>query len=188
MDKRDLVLTALEKYTTHFSQESKFIPQMISFMQQNPDCFERTNQKGHFTGSAWLFNPTMDKVLLTHHKKLNCWYQLGGHADGQSVISDVAMREAFEESGIDGIKLLSPDIFDIDIHVIPENLKKGEPEHNHYNLTYLCQAPTEDFVVSNESIALKWVTLPELVDMACQGDLTNAMMRRMNKWRYGTFG
>ena len=55
-------------------------------------------------------------VLMTHHKKLNIWVQLGGHADGESDIAQVAMREAHEESGLDDLRLVTPEIFDIDIH------------------------------------------------------------------------
>ena len=58
-------------------------------------------------------------VLLMHHTKLDKWFQLGGHCDGDPDVINVAIKEASEESGIKNIKPLSLEIFDIDIHLIP---------------------------------------------------------------------
>ena len=114
---------------------------------------------------------------MTHHKKLNKWLQLGGHSDGDPDTWKVALREATEESGIDNIAFVTRQIFDIDIHTIPENLKKNEPEHKHYDVRFLLKAPTEDFVVSEESNFLKWV------DEAGQNEISPAMQRMMQKWK-----
>lgn len=93
------------------------------------------------TGSAWLLNPDGTKVLLTHHKKLNRWLQFGGHSDGESNTWNVALREVTEESGIQNIQFVSSDIFDVDIHTIPENSKKNEPEHKHYDIRFFIKSP-----------------------------------------------
>ena len=74
-------------------------------------------------------------------------------------------------------------IFDIDIHTIPENLKKNEPEHKHYDVRFLLKAPTEDFVVSEESNSLKWVDEAGLAKMAAQDEISPAMQRMMQKWK-----
>ena len=132
MDKRDLLLTALRSYKTDFESEKAFIQEMIDFIEQNPNCFERTNLRGHINGSAWVLSPDEQKVLLTHHKKLNRWLQLGGHSDGDPNTWNVALREATEESGIQGIEFVMKEIFDIDIHTIPENPKKNEPQFFHH--------------------------------------------------------
>jgi hypothetical protein len=60
------------------------------------------------------------KFLLTLHKKMGFWLQLGGHADGDHNLARVSMKEACEESGLQHIELLSDEIFDIGIHLIPE--------------------------------------------------------------------
>ena len=183
MDKRDLLLTALKSYKTDFESEKAFIQEMIDFIEQNPNCFERTNLKGHVNGSAWVLSPDEQKVLLTHHKKLNRWLQLGGHSDGDPNTWNVALREATEESGIKGIEFVMKEIFDIDIHTIPENPKKNEPEHKHYDVRFLLKAPTEDFIVSEESNSLKWVDKKELTMMASKGEISAAMIRMMQKWQ-----
>ena len=156
---------------------------MIDFIEHNPDCFERTNLEGHVNGSAWVLSPDEQKVLLTHHKKLNRWLQLGGHSDGDPNTWNVALREATEESGIQGIEFVIKEIFDIDIHTIPENPKKNEPEHKHYDVRFLLKAPTEDFIVSEESNSLKWVDKKELATMANKGEISAAMIRMMQKWQ-----
>ena len=74
----------------------------MAFVSAYPNCFERSLSIGHITGSAWLVNQTKTRVLLTHHKRLNKWLQLGGHADGNPNVLEVAMQEAREESGIEG--------------------------------------------------------------------------------------
>ena len=97
-------------------------------------------------------------MLLTHHRKLDKWLQLGGHADGDPDLAAVAQREAHEESGLMGIRLLSPEVFDVDRHWIPE--RKGELGHYHHDLRFLFEAgPAEPLVCSSESKDLAWVEL-----------------------------
>ena len=115
---------------------------------------------GHVTGSAVLLSPDGGEMLLTHHSKLDRWLQPSGHCDGEADVAQVALREAREESGLAGITLLSPEVFDIDIHEIPANAR--EPAHLHYDLRYLMRAGSRGFAVSHESRALAWVPLAEV--------------------------
>src|SRR5437773_8684321 len=108
------------------------------FVEANVDCFERSLQIGHITGSAWIVDRDRTHALLTRHRKLNKWLQLGGHADGDPDILRVALREAREESNLDAIRPVSEAIFDVDIHLIPE--RAGEPEHLHYDVRFLLEA------------------------------------------------
>ncbi len=182
MANRNLLLRALKTYKTNYESEQGFIQEMIDFIEKNPNCFERSNLSGHVNGSAWVLSPDEKKVLLTHHKKLNRWLQLGGHSDGEDNTWNVALREATEESGISNIQFVMKEIFDIDIHTIPENPKKNEPEHKHYDVRFLLKAPTEEFVMSEESNSLKWVSASELSSMASKGEISLAMVRMMDKW------
>ncbi len=138
------------------AEEKKFIEECITFMAAHPSCFERSC-KGHFTGSAWVVNHDYSRVLLTHHKKLNRWLQLGGHADGDTNIQRVALREAREESGTEKIELLISTIFDIDIHPIPSACER------HYDIIYLLHADKDATIeISDESHALAWVPLEDI--------------------------
>jgi 8-oxo-dGTP pyrophosphatase MutT (NUDIX family) len=156
---RSSLIAALEGYRTSSLISEKELPMLEDFkifLASNPNCFDRAN-KGHVTGSAWITNHSGTHALLTHHKKLNIWVQLGGHADGNPNIQEVAVKEAFEESGIANLELIYSEIFDIDIHAIPSQCEY------HYDVRYLLKAPRgSDFKVSDESHDLAWVQLSDL--------------------------
>jgi 8-oxo-dGTP pyrophosphatase MutT (NUDIX family) len=152
--KREAFLELLEAYRPS-SEEIVFKQRMIDFVKKNADCFERTLTIGHITASCWLVNFDNSKALLTHHAKLNKWFQLGGHCDGDSDVVAVALKEAHEESGLRQIVLKEKGIFDIDIHRIPDTSK--EPAHDHYDVRFLLQAVSDEpFLVSHESKSLAW--------------------------------
>lgn len=144
--------------------ELSTLKRLVEFIQAQPQCFERFLKEGHVTGSSLIADPDLDYVLLTHHKKLGKWLQLGGHADGDADVLRVARREAEEESGLKGFKLLpfadSTIPFDIDLHKIPAH--KAEPEHFHYDVRYLFTIdPQLPLVISGESNELRWFSLSE---------------------------
>jgi 8-oxo-dGTP pyrophosphatase MutT (NUDIX family) len=147
------------------------------FLATQPEAFAREFSVGHFTGSAWLVSADGQRVLLTHHRKLGMWLQLGGHADGDTDLERVALREAEEESGLSGLSLAGP-IFDLDRHRIPA--RGADPEHWHYDVRYVVQAGgDESFVVSDESHALAWREIAEIAEDAS----ADASVRRMaEKW------
>ena len=158
-----------EGRTEEDSQED-FWSRFRALLQQT-GCFDRSHLPGHFTGSALVATPSLDRVLLTLHAKLNRWLQLGGHADGDPRLDEVAMREAREESGLEELHFLpygsvfdrppsdSP-IFDLDIHLIPA--RKTEPEHAHYDARFLIIANRpEAIAISHESHELRWFPIEE---------------------------
>ena len=137
---------------------------MLNFFDNHDGCFEKDNLPGHFTGSAWVISPDKNKILMTHHKKLNMWLQLGGHADGEKDLKSVAIKEAKEESGFNNFSILSEEIFDLDIHKI-ESMNE-EPEHLHYDVRFLLEAdPNEqDIIISEESHDVKWIHLDDVLE------------------------
>lgn len=128
---------------------------MLAFIEEHPlDAHLRTCLEGHLTASAILVDASATKVLLTHHKKLGRWLQLGGHCDGDADLARVALREATEESGIDGLGI-DPVPIDVDVHVIPA--REGEPEHLHLDTRFLVRAPAGAVErASDESLELRW--------------------------------
>lgn len=167
----------LLNYHPSDSQEKLFKKQMLQFIESYDFCFERTLEVGHITASCWLLNLNGTHALLLHHRKLENWFQLGGHCDGDPNTLAVAIKEAQEESGIFGIRAISPEIFDIDIHLIPENSK--EKAHLHYDVRFLLQVnSTEKISQNNESKELRWVS-ENINDLPTN---TPSILRMHQKW------
>jgi len=156
--------------------EAAMTAETIRFVEAHPDCLRRSCLAGHLTGSAWVLDPTRTQVLLTHHRKLDRWLQLGGHADGDPDLLAVALKEAREEGGITGLRVLSPEPFDVDRHRIPA---RGEvPGHWHFDLRFLIEAdPAERVVVSDESHDVAWVPLAHVEKL----NPDESMMRMVRK-------
>jgi 8-oxo-dGTP pyrophosphatase MutT (NUDIX family) len=145
------------------AHETAMAADMIRFIEAHPDCAERSLALGHLTGSAWIVDRERKRTLLTHHRKLNKWLQLGGHADGELDPLSVALREAREESGLTHLRVVAETIFDVDRHLIPA--RGTEPEHWHYDIRFMIEAdPDEPFVVSDESNNLAWVEVARMGD------------------------
>lgn len=175
--KRTNLLTLLKNYFPADQEEIKFKDEIIKFIEQHENCFERSLTIGHITASAWLVNKDNSKALLMHHTKLDKWFQLGGHCDGNPDTLQVAVKEAQEESGIHGIAPKSDQIFDIDIHLIPENSR--EKAHYHYDIRFLLQVISDQKVVQNsESKELRWISKDPL-ELPTQ---TPSVTRMFYKW------
>ncbi len=169
------------------ASEREHVRAFRKLLKKAPICFDRTYFPGHFTGSAVITTGTYDKILLTHHRKLNRWLQLGGHADGESQLFDVARREGLEESGLSELQspIVDPDhaLFDVDIHAIPA--RGTEPEHFHFDARYLFSTETpERILLSDESTDLKWFTLREASERITEASLMR-ILRKLEKLREG---
>ena len=174
---RSTLIALLQKYNPIFDEEIIFKEQMLSFINDNVNCFERSLAIGHITASCWLLSSDGTKALLLHHAKLDRWLQLGGHCDGNSDVLAVAIKEAQEESGINNIIAVDGTIFDIDIHLIPENSR--EKAHFHYDARFLLQVVGDQEVVPNrESKELRWI---EKNRAALPTDAPS-VVRMFNKW------
>jgi 8-oxo-dGTP pyrophosphatase MutT (NUDIX family) len=172
------LLEQLESYLVDHPQEASTTGDFIEFVRGHPDCFERSLAHGHVTGSAWVVNEDGGEVLLTHHRKLDRWLQLGGHADGDPDVLGVAIREAVEESGLAGFVQVGRGIFDLDIHRIPA--RGSEPAHLHYDVRYVLRpSGSLDFTVSEESHDLRWVPLDRVAELSEDP----SMLRMVRKWR-----
>lgn len=170
---RQPLLNLLARYNPAEETDDRARDRIAAFVEANAECFERSLLEGHVTGSAWIVDASRSRCLLTHHRKLERWLQLGGHADGQTNILGVAMREAREESGLVSLVPVVAEIFDCDVHSIPA--RKTEPQHWHYDVRFLLEAdPAEALVVSEESKDLAWVSLADVE--ALSGDASVVRM------------
>ncbi|MCL4361716.1 NUDIX hydrolase [Candidatus Dependentiae bacterium] len=171
------MIKLLYNYHPASPDEIEYKSRMLDFIEKYSNCFERSLEVGHITASCWLLNKDSSKALLMHHAKLDKWFQLGGHCDGDPDTLAVAVKEAQEESGIMNIKPISDKIFDIDIHLIPEN--KKEKAHYHYDVRFLLQVVGDDEIIqNNESKALKWIT-KNRTELPTREE---SVVRMFNKW------
>lgn len=132
---------------------------ILAYVAAHPDAAHRTSREAHLTGSGLVVDASATRTLLLLHRKLGRWFQPGGHADGDTNLAAVALREATEETGIEGLRVVVPAI-DVDVHRVRP---PGEPPHLHLDARYLVLAPSEATEHGNEeSLALRWVAEGEL--------------------------
>jgi 8-oxo-dGTP pyrophosphatase MutT (NUDIX family) len=133
---------------------------VLAFCAEHGDALHRSSLAGHLTASALLVDHAGERALLTLHRKLGKWLQLGGHCDGDANLPAVALREASEESGIASLRV-DPRPIDVDVHVIPAY---GDvPEHLHLDTSYVVRAPAGAVPVkSDESHELAWFTAADV--------------------------
>ncbi|MEM7246562.1 MAG: NUDIX domain-containing protein [Acidobacteriota bacterium] len=165
-------LTALlEAHHPASEIEARHLTSIREFVDRTDDPFDRGVVEGHLTGSAFVLDSD-ERMLLTHHRKLGLWLNLGGHAESERRAGAVAMREATEESRLSDLvfdpRLLDatgePRLLDVDVHAIPE--RKGEPEHWHFDLRFLIRTLSPERAVADpsESKGLEWLPLDAAVE------------------------
>ncbi|WP_330173713.1 NUDIX hydrolase [Streptomyces sp. NBC_01498] len=134
----------------------------LAHLAAHPDGMWKACGAGHVTASALVIDPERGRVLLTLHKKLGMWLQMGGHcepADGS--LAAAALREATEESGIPGLTLLPGGPVQLDRHAIPA------PCHWHLDVQYAASAPPGAVeAISEESLDLRWFEYDEVAGVA----------------------
>ena len=134
----------------------------LDHLAAHPDGMWKSCGTGHVTASALVIDPEHGRVLLTLHRKLRMWLQMGGHCEpGDAALAAAALREATEESGITGLTLLPGGPVSLDRHPIPP------PCHVHYDVQYAALAPRGAVhTVSEESLDVRWFAYGEVADVA----------------------
>ena len=187
---RRLLLDLLGAYAAAFPDEVDVTERIGRLIRAHVDCFERTCRPGHVTASAWILSADRRRCLLTHHRTLDKWLQLGGHTDGQWDPIDAAVREAREESSIRHFEVvriagcLMP--LDIDVHMIPARYDQAgrliEDAHEHHDIRFLFVAGADDTVeVSDESHDVAWCT-PGEIHQRTKEESVLRMLRKAMAW------
>ena len=162
---RQQLIDAIEKYRPYNEQEEMDKPLILNWIKNEKDAFLRENKIAHITASAWVVNQDKSKILMVYHNIYNSWSWLGGHADGETDLLAVALREVKEEAGISHVSPVSEEIFSLESLTVDGHVKKGKyvSSHLHLNVTYLLEADSEEAVSikADENSGVAWFSPEE---------------------------
>lgn len=141
-DGREALIDQLQRFSPYNDQERQDRLLLLDCLTQSADIFTRENRLAHMTASAWVLNPAHDRVLMAYHNLYQSWSWLGGHADGDTDLLRVAMREVTEESGIHGVRPITALPLSVESLTVDGHVKRGRyvSSHLHLNVTYLLEA------------------------------------------------
>ena len=139
----------------------------------------------HFTASAWVVNQTRTRVLMAYHNIYHSWSWLGGHADGEEDLLQVAVREVQEESGLKQVRPVSGEIYSMEVLTVDGHVKKGTyvSSHLHLNLTYLLEADEADVlrIKEDENSGVAWFVPEEAVTASSEPWMRERIYRKLNE-------
>ena len=134
---------------------------MLAYIDTFQDVLTRQNKMCHFTASNWIVNHEKTKVLMAYHNIYQSWAWTGGHADGNSNLLQVALKEAREETGLTNLKVLSNGIYSLEVLTVDSHIKNGKfvPSHLHLDCCFLLEADEKERVIikADENSGIKWI-------------------------------
>ncbi|WP_086793370.1 NUDIX hydrolase [Streptomyces thermovulgaris] len=179
MSLHDDAVLVLKEYREHGDQP-ELCQVYLDHLAAHPDGVWKACHAGHITASALVIDPEHERVLLTLHRKLRMWLQMGGHCEpGDTALEAAALREATEESGIVGLVPLPGGPVRLDRHPIPP------PCHWHLDVQYAVLAPSGAVQkISDESLDLRWFAYNEVAGVADESvvrllEATHARLREL---------
>lgn len=168
----DDLIAKINNYIPFNEQEENDKKMILQFIGSNNNCLDRSNETAHLTASAWIVNKARTKCLFVYHKIYDSWSWVGGHADGNANLSEVALKETAEETGVKNAKLVSDDILSLEILTVDGHVKKGKyvSSHLHLNLTYLIEADESEMLKINpdENTGVRWFTFDDALSASTE--------------------
>ena len=178
------IVEEIKKYRPCNAQEQRDQALILDFLEKNGDAFLQSNLLAHMTASSWIVNPERTKTLMVYHNLYDSWSWTGGHADGETDLLSVALREAREETGIEHVRPLSPEIFSLEVLTVDGHEKRGEyvPSHLHMNVTYLLEAEESDtlHICREENSGVAWFTLEEALKASTEPWFVERIYKKLN--------
>ena len=175
------VIEEIRNYIPGCEQEEKDKALMLKFLAENSNAFSRENTMAHMTASAWVLSPDGQKVVMCYHNIYKSWSWTGGHADGDTDLLAVAMREVEEETGLKTHPVVNG-IFSLESLTVDGHMKKGEyvSSHLHFNVTYLLQAANWELrPKKDENSDVKWFTPAEALAASTEPWMVERVYRKL---------
>ncbi len=184
------LLRELEDYVPFNEQEARDRALMVSCLRDAKragsaalDGLYGRADPAHLTASGWVVSPDRGQVLMAYHNIYQSWSWLGGHADGERDLAQVALREVREESGLTHARLVSPHILSVEVMCVDGHRKQGAyvSSHLHLNVTYLIEAdPTEPLrPKTDENSGIAWMTPAEALAASTEPWLVERIYRKL---------
>lgn len=175
----------IEQYKPYNEQEIKDKDIFLKYINTFDDVLTRNNEFGHFAASGWVLNSTRNKVLMIYHKIYNSWGWIGGHADGEENLYEVAVREIGEETGVTNIKPIITDIFAINNLPVKGHFKRGNyiSAHCHLSVVYLFEADEKEKLIikEDENDGVKWIPIDQVVAISTEPHMQTVYQKLIDK-------
>lgn len=173
----------IENFIPFNEQEEKEKEVILKYMDTFNNLLSRENEFAHFTASCWLVNKNRTKVLMVYHNIYKSWSWIGGHADGNEDLLQVAIKEAKEETAVSATPVID-DIFSLEILGVAAHKKRNQQiaTHLHLNITYLLEADEEAItkIKPDENSDVSWFNLEEAVDASNETHMKE-VYKKLNK-------
>ena len=180
----ETLIQQLERYKPWNEQEERDRLLILQCLREQKDIFTRSNRLAHMTASAWVVNPDRSRVLMAYHNIYHSWSWLGGHADGETDLLSVAIREVQEESGICHVRPVSEEIFSVESLTVDGHVKRGEyvSSHLHLNVTYLLEASDEESlsIKKDENSGIAWFPPEKAVEASTEPWFQEHIYQKLN--------
>ena len=178
------LLEQLHEFVPYNKQEDADLPVLINTVHED-NAFFRSSLLYHFSASSWIVNHDRTKVLMCFHNIYQSWSWTGGHADGNTNLLEVALKEAQEETGLSSIRCVNDDIYSIEILPVPSHYKREKfiNAHLHLNVTYLLEADDQEVlrIKEDENSALAWMTLDETIEKCSEEEMKPIYLKLNHK-------
>ena len=175
----------IKNYKPYNEQEAKDKDLILKCINLHDDILTRENTIAHITSSGYIVNKSRTKVLMIYHNIYKSWAWTGGHADGDSDLLHVAIKEAKEETGIKEARPITNDICSIDILPVNAHIKRGKyvASHLHLSVAYILEADeNEELVVKeDENSGVKWVDIDKVLDLTNEEYMKNVYKKLIDK-------
>lgn len=156
----------IKNYVCYDTQEENDKKIILKCLETFDDCLTRNNEIAHFGSSAFVLNKNKDKCLMVHHNLFNAWAWPGGHADGDSNMLNVAIKEVIEETGVKNLTPLTDKIISLNIIAVKGHMKNNKyvSPHLHLSTAYLLSADENEklIVKSDENSNVQWIPIADL--------------------------